>query len=307
MDILARLRGIGLAPVLLAMATFGWGTNAVASRLAVGEVSPMMLIFLRWGVLVILIPLLRWKEMVKAWPLVRPKLLWVFLMGGCGLSFFNALFYLAAHTTTALNIGLMQGTMPGFIVIGSFFLFGVAISRLKVVGILLSFLGVVIIVSKGSLENLLNLAFTKGDLLMLLACVFYSSFAVGLQLRPKISDLVMMGYFSIAAFLTSIPLMVLEGMTWGTVIPTTFGWQLILYVAIVPSFISQVLFMRGVDMIGPSSAGLYTNLVPVFAALLAIAVLGEFFSLYHFIAIVMVFAGIAVFEYQKKARVEPSV
>jgi len=121
MDILARLRGIGLAPVLLAMATFGWGTNAVASRLAVGEVSPMMLIFLRWGVLVILIPLLRWKEMVKAWPLVRPKLLWVFLMGGCGLSFFNALFYLAAHTTTALNIGLMQGTMPGFIVIGSFF------------------------------------------------------------------------------------------------------------------------------------------------------------------------------------------
>ncbi|MGB1753338.1 MAG: EamA family transporter, partial [Paracoccaceae bacterium] len=80
MDILARLRGIGLAPVLLAMATFGWGTNAVASRLAVGEVSPMMLIFLRWGVLVILIPLLRWKEMVKAWPLVRPKLLWVFLM-----------------------------------------------------------------------------------------------------------------------------------------------------------------------------------------------------------------------------------
>jgi len=96
-------------------------------------------------------------------------------------------------------------------------------------------------------------------------------------------------------------------MTWGTVIPTTFGWQLILYVAIVPSFISQVLFMRGVDMIGPSSAGLYTNLVPVFAALLAVAVLGEFFSLYHFIAIVMVFAGIAIFEYQKKARVEPSV
>ena len=44
MDILARLRGIGLAPVLLAMATFGWGTNAVASRLAVGEASPMMLI-----------------------------------------------------------------------------------------------------------------------------------------------------------------------------------------------------------------------------------------------------------------------
>ncbi len=295
MDLLRLLRGIGFAPALLVFATFGWGTNAVVSRLAVGEVSPMMLIFIRWGILVILIPLLRWKAMLEAWPLIRPKLLWVFLMGGCGLSFFNALFYLAAHSTTALNIGLMQGTMPGFIVIGSLFFFGVAVSPLKVLGILLSFLGVVIIISKGSLDNLLSLAFTKGDLLMLLACVFYSSFAVGLKLRPNVSDLVMMGYFAVAAFLTSIPLMFLEVALSGAQLPSAFGWKLILYVAIVPSFISQVLFMRGVDMIGPSSAGLYTNLVPVFAALLAVMVLDEFFSLYHLIAIVMVFAGIAVF------------
>lgn len=306
MDLFGRLRGIGFAPVLLALATFGWGTNAVASRLAVGEVSPMMLTCLRWGVLVILIPLIRWKEMLSAWPLIRPKLLWVCLMGGCGLSFFNALFYLAAHTTTALNIGLMQGTMPGFIVIGSLVFFGVAISRLKVLGILLSFVGVVIIVSKGSLDNLLSLAFTKGDLLMLLACVVYSSYTVGLKLRPKVSDLVVMGYFAIAAFLTSMPLMFLEVALSDAQLPSAFGWKLILYVAIVPSFISQVLFMRGVDMIGSNSAGLYTNLVPVFAALLAVAVLGEFFGFYHLIAIVMVFAGISVFEYQKNTLKLPT-
>ena len=306
MGLLGRLRGIGFAPALLAFATFGWGTNAVASQLAVGEVSPMMLIFLRWGLLVILIPLLRWNEMLGAWPLIRPKLFWLFLMGGCGLSFFNALFYLAAHTTTALNIGLMQGTMPGFIVIGSFFFFGVAISRLKVLGILLSFVGVLIIVTKGSLDNLLALAFTKGDLLMLLACLFYSSFAVGLKLRPNVSDLVMMGYFAIAAFLTSMPLMFLEVALSDAQLPSAFGWKLILYIAIVPSFISQILFMRGVDMIGPSSAGLYTNLVPAFSALLAVAILGEFFNLYHLIAIVMVFAGIAVFEYQKNTLKLPT-
>ena len=306
MDLFGRLRGMGFAPVLLTLATFGWGTNAVASRLAVGEVSPMMLICLRWGVLVILILLLRWKEMLNAWPLIRPKLLWVFLMGGCGLSFFNALFYLAAHTTTALNIGLMQGTMPGFIVIGSLVFFGVAVNRLKVLGILLSFLGVVIIVSKGSLDNLLYLAFTKGDLLMLLACVFYSSYAVGLKLRPKVSDFVMMGYFGIAAFLTSMPLLFLEITLSDAQLPTAFGWKLILYVAIVPSFISQVFFMRGVGMIGSNSAGLYTNLVPVFAALLSVVVLGEFFGFYHLIAIVIVFVGIFVFEYQKNILELPS-
>ena len=71
----------------------------------------------------------------------------------------------------------------------------------------ISFVGVVIFVSKFSLANLLSLAFTTGDRLMLQACVVYSSYAVGLKLRPKVSNLVIMGYFAIAAFLTSIPLM----------------------------------------------------------------------------------------------------
>ena len=64
--------------------------------------------------------------------------------------------------------------------------------------------------------------------------------------------------------------------------------------------------MRGVDLIGSNSAGLYTNLVPVFAALLAVAVLGEFFAFYHLFAIVMVLAGISVFEYQKNTSELPT-
>lgn len=64
--------------------------------------------------------------------------------------------------------------------------------------------------------------------------------------------------------------------------------------------------MRGVGMIGSNSAGLYTNLVPVFAALLSVVVLGEFFGFYHLIAIVIVFVGIFVFEYQKNILELPS-
>lgn len=289
----------GPAAFFLTLATFGWGTNAVASRLAVNEVSPMMLIFLRWGVVVCLVFLLARREMLAAWPKIRARLPWVFLMGGCGLSFFNALFYKAAYTTTAINIGLMQGTMPGFIVIGSLIFFGVQVSKLKVFGLFLSFLGVVIIVFQGSLENLLIFSFNPGDILMLVACVFYSGFALGLKTRPNISDLVMMGYFSIAAFITSIPLLALEALTSNVVIPTAVGWKIIIYIAIIPSFISQILFMKGVKIIGPSSAGLYTNLVPIFAALTAIVILKETFTLYHLSAIILVFAGIGIFEYKK--------
>ena len=112
------------APILLCLATLGWGSNAVASRLAVDEVSPMMLIFLRWGIVVIIIFTLHSKEMAKGWPVIRKRLKWVLLMGGFGLSMFNALFYTAAHSTTAVNLGIMQSTMPGMILLGSFLIFG---------------------------------------------------------------------------------------------------------------------------------------------------------------------------------------
>lgn len=290
------------APIVLCLATFGWGTNTVASRLAVGEVSPMMLIFLRWGLAVIFVFSLHGKEMIKEWPNIRKRLKWVFLMGGFGLSMFNALFYIAAHSTTAVNLGIIQSTMPGMILLGSFFIFGSRINTLQIFGLIMTFIGVVVMVSKGSIENLMLLTFSTGDLLMLVACVFYAGYAIGLKNRPKVSGLVMLGYFSVAAFVMTIPLMAIENVVYGTIMPGPKGWLIILYIALVPSFVSQIFFMRGVDLIGSGSAGLYANLVPVFSAIIAVILLGEIFSLYHLSAMIFVFGGIALFEHQKRMK-----
>ena len=290
------------APILLCLATFGWGTNAVASRLAIGEVSPMMLIFLRWGLVVLIVFTLHGGEMIKGWPVIRKRLKWVLLMGGFGLSMFNALFYIAAHSTTAVNLGIMQSTLPGMILLGSFLIFGSRINKLQITGLTLTFIGVVVMVSKGSIENLMLLTFNKGDFLMLFGCLFYAAYAIGLKNRPKVSDLVMLGYFSVAAFLMTIPLMAIESAVYGTIMPGPKGWLIIIYIAIVPSFISQIFFMRGVDLIGSGSAGLYANLVPVFSAIIAVALLGEVFSIYHLSAMIFVFGGIVLFEYQNMKK-----
>ncbi len=290
------------APILLCLATFGWGSNAVASRLAVDEVSPMMLIFLRWSLVVIIVFALHGREMIKGWPIIRKRLKWILLMGGFGLSMFNALFYIAAHSTTAVNLGIIQSTLPGMIILGSFLIFGTRINRPQVMGLILTFIGVVVMVSKGSIENLMLLTFNNGDFLMLFGCLFYAAYAVGLKNRPKVSGLVMLGYFSVAAFLMTIPLMAIEGAVYGTIMPEPKGWLIIIYIAIVPSFISQIFFMRGVDLIGSGSAGLYANLVPVFSAIIAVVMLGEVFAIFHFSSMIFVFGGIALFEYQNKKK-----
>ena len=167
-------------------------------------------------------------------------------------------------------------------------------------GIALTFVGCIIVVTKGSLHHLLLLTFSSGDLLMLVACLFYAGYSLGLKNRPNVSGVVMMGYFAIAAFMMTIPLVIIEMLIFGLSPPTAQGWSIVFYIAFIPSFLSQIFFMRGVDLVGPSSAGLYANLVPIFSASMAVIILGEAFSIYHFIAMIIVFAGIALFENQKK-------
>ena len=285
---------------MLILATLGWGSNTIAGRLAVGEVSPMMLIFLRWGFVVLLIAAISGRAMMAEWGIIRKKVKWIFLMGGCGLSLFNALFYMAAHSTSAINLGIIQSIMPAMILVGSFFLFGSRINKIQMVGVALTFVGCIVVITKGSIDYVLLLAFSSGDLLMLVACLFYAGYSLGLKNRPDVSGIVMMGYFSIAAFIMTIPLVILELLIVGLRAPTQQGWGIIIYIAIMPSFLSQIFFMRGVDLVGPSSAGLYTNLVPIFSAFLAAIILNESFSMYHLLAMSIVFAGIAIFEYQKR-------
>ena len=289
-------RAYGTAPLVLCLTTLGWAGNTIASRLAVDEVSPMMLIFLRWLLVAAMLAAIYGRDMRRVWPVMKPRLVWVAVMGGAGLSLFNALFYIAAHYTTAVNLGIIQSIMPGLILLGSFVFFGTRIRWLQGLGLLLTFVGVAVVVTRGALGELLAMRFNYGDLLILSACFFYAGFALGLRNKPEVNSLVLMGYFSIAALVTTIPLLALEHVFWGSVPPSAEGWMIILFVAVWPSFLSQVFFIRGVELIGPGRAGLYANTVPIFSAFLAVVLLGEAMHLHHVAALAIVFTGIYLFE-----------
>ena len=287
------------APLFLILATLGWGGNTIASRMAVGEISPMMLIFIRWGMVVGLVVTLYGRQMIAAWPTLKPRLIWIFLMGGIGMSVFNALFYIAAHTTTAVNLGIIQSTMPGLILFGSFLVYGTRINIQQSIGLIIALVGVVVVVTKGEWATLTSLVINSGDMIMLTACLFYSGYTIGLRNRPKVSGMVMMGYFAIAAWMFTIPMVAVEHVVTGVIMPGFKGWMILIYVALMPSFLSQVFFMKGVDLIGPGAAGLYANLVPVFSAVMAVLILNESFQVFHLVALTFVFMGIYLFEIKK--------
>jgi drug/metabolite transporter (DMT)-like permease len=97
---------------------------------------------------------------------------------------------------------------------------------------------------------------------------------------------------AVVAAVSSIPLVVLEAVTTGLWMPTLQGWLVTAFIAIFPSFVAQIFFMRGVDVVGPSRAGIYLNLVPVLAAVLAVVLLREPFAVFHGVALALVIGGI---------------
>jgi len=160
----------------------------------------------------------------------------------------------------------------------------------------LTLLGVIIVASGGSLARLAALALNAGDLLMLAAAFCYAGYAVALRKRPPVDTLSLFTIMAGAAFVTSIPLTVTEAVLGTLQWPSATGWIVVVLVTVFPSFLAQIFFVQGVAMIGPGRAGVFINLVPVFAAGLAVAILGEPFETYHALALGLVLGGIWISE-----------
>ena len=284
------------AHFLLTLTSLFWAFNTIAGRAAVGEVSPLLVVSIRWFFVSILLTFLCRKELFETWKVLKYRLKWLVIMGLFGFTSFNSFYYIAAHDTIAINLGLVQGTMPAFIIIISRIWLKEKINIPQLIGVIITFVAVLLVVSSGNLYALMTLQLNKGDIVMIFACTLYAVYAVGLRKKPKIGALVLLTFFSYVAFIGSLPGLFYETFTSNLVLPGMKGIIILSIIIIFPSFLAQIFFMKGVEKIGPARSGLYTNLVPVFASILAVLLLGELFKLYHLISLILIFLGIYMFE-----------
>ncbi len=124
---------------------------------------------------------------------------------------------------------------------------------------------------------------------------------MGLRRRPAVSSLGLFTLLAAAAFLASIPLTAAEVALGKVQWPTATGWIIAGLVTLFPSFLAQIFFIKGVALIGPGRAGVFINLVPVFASILAVLVLSEPFEGFHALALALVLSGIWLSERVKQA------
>ena len=287
---------------LLVITTWCWGLNAIISRLAVGEISPMQLVTFRWlGVVALLVVLAR-TNLIRDWPVLRRHLPYLFIMGCGGFTVFNALFYVAGHHTSAINIGILQGSIPIFVLLGSLLVLRQRIHAIQGFGLAFGLLGVVMVAARGDLTQLHDLSINRGDFFMLIACFCYAGYSLGLTRRPQVSAIGLFAVMALAAWIVSLPLVAFETWQHGWQAPTPTGWALVLLVTLFPSIVAQLSYIQGVALIGPGRAGFFVNLVPVFASIMAVLLLNESFELYHALSLVLVLGGIGLSEIGKATQ-----
>ena len=285
---------------LLTLTSIFWAFNTIAGRAAVGEVSPLLIVSLRWLFVSIILTFLCRKQLKEIWTILSQRIKWLIIMGLFGFTGFNSAYYIAAHDTIAINLGLVQGTMPAFIIIIAWVWLKDKINLTQFLGVLITFIAVLIVVSAGNLTILLNLELNKGDIVMIFACTLYAVYAVGLRKKPQIGALPLLTFFAYVAFVGSLPGLIYETYSNQLILPGLKGCIILGVIIIFPSFLAQIFFMKGVEKIGPARSGLYTNLVPVFSSILAVFLLGESFQFYHFLSLSMIFGGIYLFENKNK-------
>nr|WP_197980183.1 MULTISPECIES: DMT family transporter [Rhizobium] len=281
------------------IATLCWGGNAVAGKLAVGHVSPMVLTFLRWAIAVAVITAISLPHLRRDWPVVKTRLPYFFALGAVGYTCFNATLYTALKHTSAINVAVIQAGIPMVIFALNFALFRTRIFAGQIIGFILTITGVSLLASHGDLLSLLHLDMNIGDAIMLLAVLSYAIYTVMLRWKPVVNWRTLMAIPAMAALVSSVPLLLWEVSQEAAQWPDAKGWVITVYTALFASLVAQIFFIMGVERIGPNRAGLFINLIPVFGTFLSVLILGEILHPYQLIALLLTLTGIAVAERKK--------
>lgn len=282
-----------LTYVLLTLASLQWGANVVFGRMAVGEITPMLLVTLRFLIVSAVMLLFYGRGFRRDLARLKVHIGYMVFLGVCGFTGFTAFFYVAAHYTSGANMAIIQGATPLFVFSFAYLADKRRIGRWQALGMALALVGVVFVASHGSWESLRHMHFNVGDLCMVGATCVYSIYTVGLSRRPEgVSTMSVFTMLAMVAFVTSLPLSGYEMLTRHVGWPTAKGWGLTFLIALFPSFLAQVFYIIGVQNIGPGRAGIFINLIPVFGACLSVIFLGERMGWYQIVGLVVVMAGI---------------
>lgn len=271
-----------------------WAGNFVVGRAVADQEAPLGLSFWRWLLAsLILLPFVI-KPMWQQREVIKKYFLQIFLLAVLSISAFNSLAYIALQFTTATNATLLNSFIPIFILVISGFFLKEKISRLQILGVLVSLAGVFAILTRLDMEVIASLEINKGDLWMLAAALDWALYSILLKyLRPtELKPMPFLGAMVFLGTLVLFPVLLLNPFNEAAIQWEGEMIQALAYIAIFPSIVSYLAWNYGMLKLGASQGGQFIHLMPLFGALMAVIFLGEKIQLYHLVGGVFVALGL---------------
>ncbi|MGW7076341.1 DMT family transporter [Streptomyces sp. NPDC054866] len=261
--------GVGLA--LAALATVVWSGSFVTSRALADSVPPIQHAFWRWIIAIVAVAPFAARQTWRQRALLRKHIRFLLLASLLGVTIYNTLVNQAGVTTTAGNMGMIMAASPVLMAVYER-LGGAKLGARRVTGMLIACVGVLVLVSGGSL----SMDFAVGDLWIIAGAVSFGSYSALLKRKPaEIGGLPFLFATFVLGALMLLPVFVTSYVIQGGFEPTVGTVSPLLYVGVVSSAIAFFAWNKAISIIGAARAGVIYYLQPVCVALLSFVVLGE--------------------------------
>ncbi len=301
MDSTHHQRQILVGVSLAVLATLIWSGNFIIARGVIKTIQPVTLAFYRWLTATIILAPFAWKYFIPEFKIIKQRL-WFFLLAAVtGVSMFNTFVYIAGHYSSAINMVIL-GTCssPIMSVILSRIFLKEKIPTLRVAGMIVCVAGILLLLSKGHLENLLSFRFTKGDWWILAAALSFAIYNTTVKKKPQgIHAINFLFTIFLLGTVILLPFYLIELNKYGGIEINIANLSTILYLGLGTSVICFYIWNKAIAALGTGRTALFGNLIPVFSSIEAVIFLNEKITSIHIISFILVVAGLIIANLKK--------
>lgn len=279
---------------MLVLATLFWAGNFIVGKAAfVEDIPPMSLVFFRWSLVWLILLPFTYKEIIKHKEVILKNLPLLFFLALTSVGLFNSFTYLALVHTQVINASLFNTAIPAMIILLCFIFKIEKTNRFQIMGLILSVLGILSIITKLDFNILLSLNFNKGDIIMIGGVITWGLYSSFLKKKKFTLPLLTLVHILCTFGLLFIFPQFLFEISQGKIIKFDINLSYILiYLALFPSIGSYYCWAGAVSIIGANRAGIFLSLIPLFSTILAMFFFNENFYFFHFIGSVLIVLGL---------------
>lgn len=279
-----------------------WGGNAIVNKMSASAIEPSAMSFYRWALAILVMTPFCLPKVKRYWPEIRKNSAKLAFLALLGMVLNQSLGYYAAATTTASNMALITSLVPLLAVFISVPLLGKRISKLSIIGGVISLAGLAFMLGQGDISFFLHQDISQGDGLMVLAAIVYATYCVLLKRwKMQLSSWMLIYTQGVFAVIMLFPLL----LTSEQILPSRSALPLIAYAGLLGSFVAPLLWVKAIDLIGADGSAMFMNLLPVIAVALAAVLLGESITQFHLIGGLMVISGVILSQIKTK-KLQPA-